>query len=469
MFVIIPVLNSVFIPQMQSHNLHLTSVSQDNVSQVTVCANTVFQVHSNSSLMARGMNKYLFKNKEQLDFVYIHIDGVSQLYCNVDDQRLYLVFQNKSMFAETPTSTFELVLENVLQISGFFGITFVLTTSQLLVKGNCDSSRICGITPTGTYDVFTPIVLQEIDVQNIERIDFETQWSKFLFIYMKNGDSFALGDNAQNILPVKKLINSYQFLIGSNIKQVQVGINLQKQTPRGFYVKQSTAYYFEGKESVFAENVQNILIMISTYKEQEIIYIQNNQIKVFTEISEQSQNGTDVFCAKSNGAECQLVKQGEVVQCYDDTNNLLSNDYCAVFDCFQRLDTDNECAVPTSCGDNRKCQAISCLYGTNSNCYFNYQAATFTSFINASQMQFVNSYILQNLSSTPTPVKPAKNRTGLAVGLAVAGCFIVFIIVVTSMYFVHRRNLKKTEVKENVDDVKQLQRNDSVLVSSALQ
>ncbi|CAL6084388.1 Regulator_of chromosome condensation 1/beta-lactamase-inhibitor protein II [Hexamita inflata] len=485
----------------------LTQISNtSNLTDIIVCQDVVYQLLQNGTVQALGYKPSLLGENTQYIFANTNLKNVKKLYCYSFD--LWYISTTDELFFEqydevTGLSIFTNSLENVYlptgipvqnikQIVGNLdSLQFILTSNSIFVTGSQSVRQIFNGDATGIDNAYLKLPLV-LNASNIESIDL-TPSMAYLFVYMNNGDVFALGDNINGVLTTAD--NMCERKVGSNITRVSVGYSQIRQQMTMYYLQNNNLYMYDPKAIDKQVLVQN---QVFDYQHQDIdFYGLNNLQKNIIVISNQSiidiseditiyTNGTDYYCAK-NATDPRCVKQlkGEDTQCYTNGILLRTEPFCNLLNCNDPVPDpshgydQNDCSPQYCAGaqaQNNTCQAIVCYKQYRYRSFLPHCTQTYINhkyineFTNSSKLSFVNGLLFTN-QSTPsipevTPSKQAKLSLsiGAVAGVTAGGCAILFIIVFTSVVYCYKRNTKRSltsvkiinESKKNFKQVNKL-------------
>ncbi|CAL6005900.1 Regulator_of chromosome condensation 1/beta-lactamase-inhibitor protein II [Hexamita inflata] len=364
-----------------------------------------------------------------------------------------------------------LPVHNIKQIVGNDSLQFVLTSSSIYIAGTQSVRYIFNGNSTGMNGTFLKLPLV-LNASNIESIDL-TPSMAYLFVYMNNGDVYALGDNTKGVLTA--VDNKCGRKIGSNITRVSVGYNHTRQQMTMYYMQNNNLYLYDAKavdkqvliqDKIFDYILQDYQMYDQNNQQKNIIIISNQSIVDISENIKIYKNGTDYYCVKNaTDPRCVKLLKGEDTQCYTDDILLKSEPFCNVLNCYNPVldpstrNNQNDCS-PYYClgaqATNITCQAVACFNQGQyviefiPECTQAYVNHTYINqFTNSSKLSFVNGLLYTN-QSTPsipevTPTKQAKFSLSIVAiaGITAGGCAIVFIIVFTIVIYCYKNNMKK--------------------------
>ncbi|CAL6049270.1 Regulator_of chromosome condensation 1/beta-lactamase-inhibitor protein II [Hexamita inflata] len=467
MIIIISLQNVIYPKLQQRVGLTVGELSQDsNILDIISCDSVIYQIAQNRSLMAKGQKQSLFHKETQLEFVYFGFDGALQLFCT-HDSKLLVITKDGFVYTEKLDSrgwisfikSDDPLLVDVLQITGGWGVQVVLTKSKLLVSGICSSdSKVCDKTAPGFYQTFTELQT-DISASNIKRIEWDKSSGRFVYVYLYNGDVYALGANEDGALPSQNNPDTASSrLIGTGITKVAIGKNVTQNVTSTYFIKNNTLYnFYQTKENQLLDNVLDFQISDINASHQSIICLRNESVISIFGLKSQTQNGTDIYCTQNAGNEqCKTQNQGLQVVCTDLNGIQISNDYCNIADCYKRMYGDNQCAEPSCTLDqasNQTCWAVACMYPSQRNnpqCFFNFTTTMYAyNLSNAQEYVFTNAYLRQYKQSQPTPTPNTPTmRAGNAVGIAVAVCTAIFVTIILVLWLTHKYQLRKLKKQE---------------------
>ncbi|CAL5983348.1 Regulator_of chromosome condensation 1/beta-lactamase-inhibitor protein II [Hexamita inflata] len=215
----------------------LTQISNtSNLTDILVCKDVIYQILQNGTVQAIGNNPSILGNKTQYDFVNLNIMNAKKLFCYKDIFLWYISITNELFFEQfdeiTGLSIFTqsladdfmptgIPIHNIKQIVGNDVLQFVLTSNSIYVTGTQSVRYIFNGDATGIDESYLKLPLV-LNASNIESIDL-TPSIAYLFVYMNNGDVYALGDNTKGVLTTSD--SKCERKVGANITRVSVGFN----------------------------------------------------------------------------------------------------------------------------------------------------------------------------------------------------------------------------------------------------
>ncbi|CAL6084249.1 Regulator_of chromosome condensation 1/beta-lactamase-inhibitor protein II [Hexamita inflata] len=321
----------------------LTQVSSDlNINDVVLCGNVIYML-SNGSVSAKGSKPALFKSKTQYEFVDIFLSNVRQIYCFQATQLWYITVNGEVFCEETDTNGLTVFTHyisdgmpqsNVKLIVGDYFLQFVLTSTNLLIKGSSTEPFLfCGIQNSGNQYINVPL---KISTSNINKLQLSKE-RDFLFVYLNNGEVFALGNNTMET--VAPYDNTCQRQIGVNIK-VDIGWNHSRSKLSLYYVKNNNLYVYDPnnkqRDVLIAENTYDFVIQGYKNQQQNIVTVSQQQMIAYSEDSSQYSNGTDYYCSKFP-ADFRCINQSlsQDPLCYDSNSILVKSDtFCNILNCY---------------------------------------------------------------------------------------------------------------------------------------
>ncbi|CAL5975330.1 Regulator_of chromosome condensation 1/beta-lactamase-inhibitor protein II [Hexamita inflata] len=297
----------------------LTQISNaSNLTDIIVCQDVVYQLLQNGTVQGLGYKPSLLSENTQYIFANTNLKNVKKLYCYNSD--LWYISTTNELFFEqydevTGLTIFTHSLENIYlptgipvqnikQIVGNDSLQFILTSNSIYVTGTQSVRQIFNGDATGIDDTYLKLPLV-LNASNIESIDL-TPSMAYLFVYMNNGDVFALGDNTNGVLSTAD--NMCERKVGSNITRVSVGYSQIRQQMTMYYMQNNNLYMYDPKAIDKCVLVQN---QVFDYQHHDIeFYGLNNLQKNIIVISNQSiidisedvtiyTNGTDYYCVKN--------------------------------------------------------------------------------------------------------------------------------------------------------------------------
>ncbi|CAL6029396.1 Regulator_of chromosome condensation 1/beta-lactamase-inhibitor protein II [Hexamita inflata] len=431
-------------------------ISNDPVLDTVKCGTAVYKVLQNNSLMVRGSKTGLTTNLVPFIFFYTGIDNVAQLLCA--SNILYYVTTTGNLMKEAQivngilTFVQDNTVSNVKQMFSFNSFIIALTGDGLYAKGYCDA-KLC--LQGGNYITFTKLTLPPaINIADIASIYLDVNYHIFIFIYMKNGDVYATGDNTLKILPAASYPDTDSIrLIGTGFKNAMVGRNVSRAENTLYYMKGSSLYAFSA-DSVPQERVVLESIVNFNLKLNQLFYLKDQSVNVLIEESTQ-QEGTELYCSLiPNDPMC--VKQLDGSFYYPDCFIAgIANpnfDYCKVLEC-----ENNGCPVAQCDPTNITCVSQLCLGNSQYNplCQVDYaQVTLFAPLVNAKDYVFKNGMLVQaTYSALPpdqeTPTAPETQKSslnaGAAAGIAIAICFVIFAAVLAGLVITLKKKASRTE------------------------
>ncbi|CAL6030781.1 Regulator_of chromosome condensation 1/beta-lactamase-inhibitor protein II [Hexamita inflata] len=453
MLFIISLQNIVEFSYSPSLKLRLGYLERENRAYIDFveCGKLVYAILSNGSLVARGESEVLFSAKYQIQFKYINIDNTRYLYCESDlltylanDGNLYSQVQNQFKFEKVISYN---IPTNIKQMA-FDDQQLLLTTNGIYIKGDCGDSHFCGQLGLGEYDYYTQLILDNIDATQILKLEYEDELNRFIFIYMKNGDVYALGTNDDGVLPLIAADSVYQRLVGNGYQKILLGFNLTEFSDVSYYIKNNNFYQYvknTKQQHLLYTNVLDFYIDDSD-EDYLTIYILTNTSLVHIFEYQETNSKLDFFCFKSPLDPNCVKRQNKLqVACYDENQNVLQNEFCKVFDCVSPLTGvwQNDCQADSCQKDNITCLALYCRNHCTKECYNIYDKEILEEKIeNGQDYMLMRNFLVQtkiHLIETET----VKLSAGASAGIAVAICFVVFIIIIVIVFAVSKRKQAK--------------------------
>ncbi|CAL6022229.1 Regulator_of chromosome condensation 1/beta-lactamase-inhibitor protein II [Hexamita inflata] len=456
--------------------------NSSNLIDIVIFKDAIYQLLENGTVQALGNKPSLLGNKQQYQFVNTELKNFLKLYFYKDLYLWYISTKNelffetydyndkKTVFTQSLKNIYlptGIPLQNIKQIVGNDLLQFVLTSSAIYITGTQNVQYIFNGNSTGLEESYLKLPLI-LNASNIVSIDL-TKSMSYLFIYMNNGDVYALGDNTQGILTVAD--NKCERKVGTNITRVSVSYNHTR--------KQMTMYYLESTNLyLYDQSTNKVLVQDYVFdyqKDQDYqIYGQNNQQKNTIIIGNQSiinysedvsiyiiyryirsyilyKNGTDYFCSiNKQNPRCVLQLNGEDTDCYINKTILVNKTFCHIWKCYQEGSCPTTQSCPGAQAFNISCQAVACINNGLQNIFTPECAQTninhtySSEFVNSSQLSFVNGLLFTKFS-TPSypdaiPTKTKQNMSIVAVaGITVGICAFAFIIIFTSIMCYNKR------------------------------
>ncbi|CAL5986940.1 Hypothetical_protein [Hexamita inflata] len=241
-------IQQVYAPILQQQVLNVVQISDKNAS-IIQCGNVTYQIADNGSVSAYGQKPSLFHNQLQLNYIYIQIDDVRQLYCDIALNQLWYITKQGTLYQEAlgpngqtvfyQYSESNVPITGVLQMTGNFNVKYLLTTAGLFVRGSCNPFyMLCGQNYPNLYTYFVKVVIDPILINDIGHIEFDVGMGRFLFIYMKNQTIYTLG-STNGILASS---DSYINLLGQH-SRAAIGVNAQTNLPILYYLQNNNLFY----------------------------------------------------------------------------------------------------------------------------------------------------------------------------------------------------------------------------------
>ncbi|CAL6059162.1 Regulator_of chromosome condensation 1/beta-lactamase-inhibitor protein II [Hexamita inflata] len=434
-----------------SLKLRLGHLERENMAYIDFveCGKFVYAVLSNGSLVARGENEEIFGVKYQLQFKYLNIDNVRSLYCEhellaylANDGNLYLQVQYVQFKFEKFTS--HSIPAYIKQMHLVADQLLLLTANGIYIKGRCGDSHFCGQLPTGEYNEFSQLILDNIDVTQIVRIEYEDEFNRFIFIYMKNGDVYALGSNNDGILPLIAADSAYQRLVGNGYQKIMLGFNLTEFSDVSYYIKDNNFYQYvknTKQQHLLYKNVLDFYIDV-TENDYLTIYLLTNTSLVHIFEFQESKSKLDFFCIKSP-LDLNCVKRQNILQvdCYDENQILLQNEFCKVADCVSPLTGvwQSDCQADSCLKNNTTCLALYCENYNTKECYVIHDKEILEEKLeNGQDFMLMRNFLVQTQQHIVKADK-VKLSAGASAGIAVAICIVVFMIVLIIVFAIYQR------------------------------
>ncbi|CAL6092271.1 Regulator_of chromosome condensation 1/beta-lactamase-inhibitor protein II [Hexamita inflata] len=418
----------------------LAQASTDKVLDIVSCQSAMYQIAENGTILAKGSKKGLLDHTAFFSYLSLSINNVIQVIC-LKNKMGYVIktgaaylegplVQGKLTFVQIPSAP-----AGILKIVTNGDITFALTKAGIYAVGEC-RSYLCGTTAESDPVVYTLVPIAPVLPADIKTISLD----KFLFIYMNNGDVYALGENEGGVLPAA----AYPDLgvirrVGNGIKNLQLGWNVSRAETSLYFLNGTALTVFNRNSTpqyrVVETEVFDFLVQESTH----IIALKEQSVFVLAEVSTFSKE-TSYFCqANPLDAICIKVASGtfdEVIDCPASS----TSEFCKVLKC-EDSPADISCVVASCADANSTCWSIFCakdadLAKATPKCYLNYAKATFAAQLeNAKDYVFHNDMLLQVAYST----NPQKLAAGGAAGIAIAVCVAVFIIISAIVFVIYRK------------------------------
>ncbi|CAL6074120.1 Regulator_of chromosome condensation 1/beta-lactamase-inhibitor protein II [Hexamita inflata] len=442
------------------NGVNLTQISSANdIIDVVVCDNVVYQKLLNGSVQAKGFKPFLVGNESQF-FVEIKLNNVYQLYCFKD--QLWFVTTYGQVFQEVtdylnnvtyfiPYSSAGIPTSGVKQIVGDDMLQFVLTDDKILVRGASSVNKIfCG-TPVNIATTFLKLPLT-LNVSDIQKLSVSRN-REYLFVYMNNGDLFTLGDNSNGILGLADQICERK--IGINITKADIGWN-HTRAQMSLYFIQSGNLYIQDTNMVTSSLILNFtgdfimydFIMSGEYTVFNIQCVQNSVLTDISHSGKLMRTGIDYYCLKNaSDQRCIQFTTDDDNHCYGVN---ASEPFCQVYNCFLY----NNCSSTTCSDQNITCRAIQCLNAARKGVLvpecsnFTEERTYSTKFQNALDYKFVNGLLMQFRISKPEAVK--RNNIWIIVSCCVAA---VVVVIIASVAFICKRKITTKKLKKPVKHI----------------
>ncbi|CAL6060838.1 Hypothetical_protein [Hexamita inflata] len=447
-----------------THGISVSKLSNiTGVIDAIECEEAVYIVAQNKSVLAMGRHEGHFGQMAQLDFSYIKVDNVKQLFCV--SGKLWYISNDGKLYMETldnKRTIFEAqkmpeAMPVPYQIVGDEKVQFILTYLGLYFKGECDDEiHICGQLDSGTYSEFTFVPITPIIASNIRKIELTPT---FLFIYLKIDEVFALGQDQAEILPIIDEQSSlFQKKIGNGLNRVFVGFNLTTFLPAMYYLKNKNLYVYQKAETLIQTGVYDIIGSSVMTMMQILLLVKDNHFEYTIEQHLPAQSPSEIYCIwNKQNPLCGQPDSVLSTECYDEQTGELKteNEYCKIVECETNSMTTIDC-LSDQCGESDlACQALQCNQLTamfNKKCYYNYSMHTYTAqFTNAKDYNFMNSILISQKDSIITPEAPKTDntmKTGVAVGIAVGTCVGVFALLLIITCVICNKKTNQTKQKD---------------------
>ncbi|CAL6099964.1 Regulator_of chromosome condensation 1/beta-lactamase-inhibitor protein II [Hexamita inflata] len=425
--------------------------STSNITDVIDCGEVIYQLLENGTLQAKGTQPSLFGNKAQYDFVDINIYNVTQLYCCYGNKLWYVttagqVFQEEltddNITIFTHYNTDGMPASGVRFIAGDT-TKFALTDSGIMYYGDELDGNFCGQTNDFIWEYMNlPTRLIPSEIKKLEL----SQNNQFLFIYMKNGDVYAIGNNTEGVLAPAD--TSCQRLIQRDVQNVQIGWSHSLGKKAAYYLINSSLYVYDSANVKLFQNVSDFRLDGFESQPQTTFLLTNNSLTTIRESIDQYTNGTDLYCSiTKNDPKCDQQLKGPV-DC-----STINDTFCYIQNCYKREEIDETECLEDKCADgNVTCWAILCMNAAKNNafyflkeCSFNYANNTYIDILmNASQYQFKNRIIISRINQK-VEVNKSIFTTWPVVGMTVAGCAVVFTILGISIFMCVKCSMLKKQ------------------------
>ncbi|CAL5982960.1 Regulator_of chromosome condensation 1/beta-lactamase-inhibitor protein II [Hexamita inflata] len=459
MLFVISLQNIVEFSHSSSLKLRLGHLERENKAYIDFveCGKFVYAVLSNGSLVARGENEEIFGVKYQLQFKYLNIDNVRSLYCEhellaylANDGNLYIQVQQVKFKFEKYTS--HSIPAYIKQMSVDDQL-LLLTTNGIYIKGRCGDSHFCGQLLPGEYNEYTQLILDNIDVTQIVRIEYEDEFNRFIFIYMKNGDVYALGANNDGILPLIAADSAYQRLVGNGYQKILLGFNLTEFSDVSYYIKDNNLYQYvknTKQQHLLYRNALNFYIDV-TEKDFLTIYLLTNTSLVHIFEFQETKSKLDFFCIKSPlDPNCVKIQNKLQVDCYNENQILLQNEFCKVADCVSPLTGvwQSDCQADSCQKDNITCLALYCENHNTKECYVIHDKEILEEKIENGQDYMLMRNFLVQTQEHIVKTETFQLSAGASAGIAVAICIVVFMIVLVIAFAIYKQ--KQTQIATSI-------------------
>ncbi|CAL6013372.1 Regulator_of chromosome condensation 1/beta-lactamase-inhibitor protein II [Hexamita inflata] len=463
------VLNAVSYPNfLYSQGITVSQISNiSGIIDAVNCESNSYIIISNKSIMAKGQDYGLFGEQQQLDFIYIHIDGARQLICD-DSSFGYLSEQGKIYYrnkAQYNKVIFDLVQDPIPPIQQIVGnkriFKMALTESGVFYKGECENTRhLCGNLESNTYTQFTQIPFeQSFQVTQISRL--EVDYNIFVHIFMKNGDVYSLGLDPNGLLPLDE---SYQHtvafhkIIGNGYSRLYTGFNITLSQFSMYYIKNQNLYVYNRNTSIPERLVQSGIIDIINYgyyaQKQNMMILKDESVEFSVQQQLQANSALEIYCVWNiDNTLCGKDTATIKAECYDQSTLKTDNEYCKLYDCVAKQTCES-----STCGPNDQvCIALQCIqnkankFQLNPKCFYNYSQRVFTvPFLNGKDYKFQNNLLIQIQDSPIIPIAPPQANqmnTKVAVAITAGSCVGVFALVLIVLYFTCKNRVGKSKGK----------------------
>ncbi|CAL6084348.1 Regulator_of chromosome condensation 1/beta-lactamase-inhibitor protein II [Hexamita inflata] len=423
--------------------------STSNITEVIDCGEVLYQLLENGTLQAKGTQPSLFGNKAQYDFVDINIYNVTQLYCCYGNKLWYVttagqVFQEEltddNITIFTHYNTDGMPASGVRFIAGDT-TKFALTDSGIMYYGYKMENIFCGIPNDYIWEYMN--LSTKLIPSDIKKLDYSDNF-QVLFVYMKNGDVYAVGNNTKGVIAPAD--TSCQRLLQKGVQNVQISWSpyLYKQVAY-FLINNTLFLYNQSKNVKLFSNISDFSVKGYDTVPQITRLLSNNSITTIQESIDYFVNGTDYYCSHTSDPKCdqQLT---DSVQC---TTSI--DPFCYIQNCYKLDNSAGQSCSLTKCAeDNVTCWAMFCMNANKNNqylqeCSFNYANQTYKDrLVNASQYQFKNGFIISRMFEE-VEVNKSIFTTWPVVGMTVAGCAVVFTILGISIFMCVKCSMLKKQ------------------------
>ncbi|CAL5975334.1 Regulator_of chromosome condensation 1/beta-lactamase-inhibitor protein II [Hexamita inflata] len=323
---------------------------------------------------------------------------------------------------------------------------FALTDNGIMYYGDELDGYFCGQTNNFIWQYMNlPTKLISSEINKLEL----SKNNQYLFIYMKNGDLYAIGNNTNGVLAPAD--TSCQRLLQKDVQNVQIGWSHSLGKQAAYYLINSSLYVYDSGNIQLFQNVSDFSLDGFESQPQNTFLLTNNSLTTIRESIDQYSNGTDLYCSiTKNDPKCDQQQKGPV-DC-----STINDTFCYIQNCNKREEmAETECPEENCVDGNVTCWAIVCMKAAKfsvfyflKECSFNYANNTYMDILmNASQYQFKNGIIISRINQEET--NKSIFTTWPVVGMTVAGCVVVFTILGISIFMcVKCQMLKKQKPAE---------------------
>ncbi|CAL6029961.1 Hypothetical_protein [Hexamita inflata] len=471
-----------YIVQQDATGIITGQLTSANTKDFSVFYNSKLYIAENGTIMGKGIYNGLLDRDARYEYVSTGIDNVVQLARNSPDGKIVYVTTFGRVYEETTVVKGKLQFqemafmpEGVIKIIFINSLTYVLTKKGIYTIGTC-VNYLCA-----TYDYQTTQINYTIlpidqfiqnNIKTIEYYEFSDLSQQYLFIYLNNGDVWALGNNTNGYLPAPYPDKGVIRKVGNGIRNIQIGYNVTRVEYSLYYMNgtELTVYSRQSNPTtrVIERNVYDFQYQPpSVYQISNLVSYQTS----FLLIKEQSVENlaeistflkyNDLFCHYNlNDTLCQKVANEEYR--YTDCPSTSTEKYCQILYCASNI-YDKMC-ITDSCNDNNyTCLAIYCgnptkiqgslrftKGGQDPRCYFYYQKSIKeTQFENAKDYIFQNTnrnHIISQVSySESKKCENNKISNGGAAVIAIFVCLVVFAIVLGVLYIAYKQQPQKVK------------------------
>ncbi|CAL6011902.1 Regulator_of chromosome condensation 1/beta-lactamase-inhibitor protein II [Hexamita inflata] len=461
-----------------------SQITSQNITDLITCRMANFILTDNGTIMGKGTYKGFLDYSAEFQFINTDIHDVIQIMCT-QDKFGYVTKSGKAYLEGSMVQgriTFNqytaVMPEDVIKILSLGSLTYILTKNGIYAKGDC-VNYLCASTNIEYFSDFTRLPIDEIIQNNIKTISFYSHsfvQQQYLFIYLNNGDVWALGNNTNGYLPAPYPDKGVIRKVGNGIRNIQIGYNVTRVEYSLYYMNGTELTVFSRQSNpttrVIEKNVYDYYSLGTQYRYGQIILIKEQEISNIYEKSTFLRN-TEYFCFHNpQDLLCKKLVDQTFSQNTDcPASNIASSPYavCRIGYCINNQH-DKQCVPKVCANTNYTCLALYCgyyeiidkrLFGEyDPRCYVNYvKSVTTVPLQNAKDYIFLyQSYIMQvsysELKESCKNQNQNQMSSGGVVGVTIFVCILVFAIVLGVVYILYKKFSQKTQKHKQLNNNK---------------